>query len=195
LSPAMPGPGGQWRGAQGTEEYRPVALVAAPAHAALRGLADPRVPRPQPGVPGLVRPGPRAGADRQVAHRAGRRDARLVARRRVPDRRAVLDGPGDRPRGAAGRRGDGCPVGAVRSGRAAVAQAAAQLAAGAGRAGRGAELLAALPGCPVPPRGPGSLPSALSRPSPASAPDRWRSRSPPPAPPSGRSRWPWCRPA
>src|SRR5690348_8143773 len=137
----MPGPGGQWRGAQGTEEYRPVVLVAAPAHAALRSLADPRVPRPEPGVPGLVRPGPRAGADRQVAHRAGRRNARLVARRRVPDRRAVLDGPGNRPRGAAGRRGDGCPVGAVRSGRAAVAQAAAQLAAGAGRAGRGAEWL------------------------------------------------------
>src|SRR6185437_16718239 len=119
----MPGPGGQWKGAQGTEEYRPVVLVAAPAHAALRSLADPRVPRPEPGVPGLVRPGPRAGADRQVAHRAGRRDAGLVARRRVPDRGAVLDGPGDRPRGAAGRRGDGRALGAVRGSRAEAAPA------------------------------------------------------------------------
>ena len=118
-------------------------LVGEAAHAAHRGPARPGLPRPEPGVPGLVRAGPRADPDRQVALGAGRRDTRLVARRRIPDRGPVLDGSGDRPRGAAGRRGDRRAVGAVRGGRVEAAPPAAELAAGAGRAGRGAELLAA----------------------------------------------------
>src|SRR5262249_38170273 len=105
--------------------------------------AAPRVSRPEPGVPGLVRAGARVGADRQVAHGPGGRDACLVARGRVPDRGAVLDGAGDRSRGAAGGRGNRRAVGAVWGGRAKAAPPASYLAACAGRAGGGSELLAA----------------------------------------------------
>src|SRR5215472_210813 len=121
----------------------PVVLVREAADAAHRGPARPGLPGSEPGVPGLVRAGPRADPDRQVAHGPGRRDPRLVARRGLPDRGAVLDGTRDRTRRAAGRRGGRRAVGAVRSGRVEAAPAAAELAARPGRARRGAELLAA----------------------------------------------------
>jgi len=119
-----------------------VAQVGPVRHAALRRGPNPHVPCREPGVPGLVRPGARAGPHRQVAYGAGRRGARLVARRRVPDRGAVLDGARDRTCGAAGRRGVRRAVDTVRGGHAEAAAPAAQLAAGDGRPGGGAELLA-----------------------------------------------------
>ena len=118
-------------------------LVAEAADAAPGRPAHPHVPRSEPGVPGLVRAGTRAGADRQVAHGPGGRDARLVARGRVPDRGAVLDDAGDRARGAAGGRGGRRAVDTVRGGGLEAAQAAGDLAPGARRPGGGAELLAA----------------------------------------------------
>ena len=108
-----------------------------------RGPAGPRLPRAQPRVPGVVRPGARPAADARRALGARGRGPCLVVRCRVHHGRALLADPQHRPRPAAGGHRPRRLLGRGRGERLGAAAAADDGQALPGRTGGGAELLAA----------------------------------------------------